>query len=618
MNVFPTIFKLSFVIFFTYIFFFTLGLKVTLFDAYDYMVMAKYNAGFDNWYPFLKLLRPPLLPALLTPFAYLNHYGVSFETIFTLMHIFSLMISAGFIYGSYLLFRKGLRPEFAAIGAFLLMIQPGFVAYSFEAMADIPAGLIMIFSVFVYLKYKKTQSNALLILLCFSIGSGVAMKYPMVLSAFVFIAAHITQSITGGYNWKQIITDRFYWVFGILSGAMYIAISVITLLPLNGWTFESIQRAVKPYLDHIPSVQGTEESMTANVSFLFEQMTAPLFLLMCTGLLIAWRRKNEINIVMFMWFVVFLAVASIIGAHYEYRYLFPLIPACYFFCALSIQELFDYSKNKWSQGKLIHASTPLVFVLIMVLPLLGFIKEIKSLNTGFYQNDFHRRISNATLSGKNFIWFGPMYSTYQEDASFHPDDPYYKIYHVWSNTISFYTSNTPKNFHKSMHYSWVNSIKDGDILVYDPLRIVLQTKFLPPPHTVPPLNIGEVFPKKFTLETETRNKKVFVNDGNLIELNFDNKNSFTIIISKKIPLTQHYFIWLKLDHSSDNTSILNNKALYKFSKNLIWKVESSREYFDSIKELTILNYDFEEFYYNENRMPAITVSNDTKLKTLLP
>ena len=168
----PVVFKLFFAGFFAYLFLFTLELKITLFDSYDYMVMAKYNAGYDNWYPFLKFLRPPLLPTLLTPFAYLHHYGVSLETIFTFMHIFSLMISAGFILASYYLFRIGLRPEFAALGAFLIMVQPGFVAYSFETMADIPAGLLLLISVFIYLRYRKTRSNIQLILLCFVAALG--------------------------------------------------------------------------------------------------------------------------------------------------------------------------------------------------------------------------------------------------------------------------------------------------------------------------------------------------------------------------------------------------------------------------------------------------------------
>lgn len=145
--------------FFACLFFFALDLKTTLFDAYDYRVMAKYNAGFHAWRQFIDFLRPPLFSAMLTPFASLHHLGVSYEAIFTIIHVFSLTISGGFVLASYFLFSEGLRPEFAALGALLLMIQPGFVAYSFLAIADISAGLLMIFPVFIYLRDRRTQSG---------------------------------------------------------------------------------------------------------------------------------------------------------------------------------------------------------------------------------------------------------------------------------------------------------------------------------------------------------------------------------------------------------------------------------------------------------------------------
>ena len=205
MKISPIIFKIIFIGLFAYLFYFTLGLKITLSDSYDYMIMAKYNAGFQSWFPMPMNPRPPLLPVLLTPFAALHHIGVSYETIFTIMHVFSLMISGGFILASYFLFRKGLRPEFAAMGALLLMIQPGFVAYSFETMADIPAGLFMILAVLTYLRYRKTRLNRDIVLLCFVTALGVTMKYPLVLAPLVFIFSELILSIKAKISWKQIV-----------------------------------------------------------------------------------------------------------------------------------------------------------------------------------------------------------------------------------------------------------------------------------------------------------------------------------------------------------------------------------------------------------------------------
>ncbi|MGV7221351.1 MAG: glycosyltransferase family 39 protein [Nitrospinales bacterium] len=574
--------------------------------------MAKYNAGFDNWYPFLKTLRPPLLPALLTPFTYLHHFGVSMEKIFTYIHIFSVFISFLFIVGTYLLFRKGLRDEFAAIGTFLLMIQPGFVAYSFETMVDIPSGWIMILSIFIYLRYTKSKSNFHLILLCLLIGLGVAMKYPMILSPLVFFGAYLTMAVIQRKSLKQIIFDPFYWKVGLLSCLMYITVSVISLLPLHGWTLESIYRAIQPYFDHIPTVPKSEESRLANLSFLYTQMTAPIFILMCVGLLMVWKRKNEINIIMFMWLIVFLIILSAIAAHYEYRYLFLLIPPCYYFCAYSMQELYDYAKNKWNTTRAFYLVVSASFIFLIALPVFKFTGEIKSLNSGFYENDFQRRVAKASTKSNGYVWLGNMYSSYQSDAPFHIEDPFYKIYHYWVNGITFYTGKTPKTFLNNVHYSWLNSINSGDILIYNPIRIALQTKFLPHPEEIPPLSIGKVFPMKFFLANESENQKIFINKDRQIELNFDQNNSFSIVIDKNIPISQNYFLWLKLDESGSKAINQNSKTIYKFIDNTNWKIASNQEYFDRIKELAIINYEPEDFYYDKNIVSSSTKLSETK------
>jgi len=600
MKAIPVIFKFFFVGFFTYLLLFTLDLKITLFDAYDYMVMAKYNAGFQNWYPFLEFLRPPLLPALLTPFALLHHLGVSYETIFTLMHVFSLMLSCGFILVSYFLFRRGLRPEFAALGAFLLMIQPGFIAYSFETMADIPAGLLMVLSVFIFLRYSKTQSKGQLILLCFLTALGVSMKYPMALAPLVFIGAILLRSFIERMNWKQIVTDRFYYIMGLLSAAMYTAISVICLLPVHGWTLANAVRAIEPYLDHLSTIRETEESMTTNLSFLFAQMTAPLFLLMCAGLMMIWRRKNDFNIVMFMWLAVFLLITSVIGAHFEYRYLFPLLPACYFFCAFGMQELFDYTQGKWSSEKYFPLAASTVFLLLMVLPALGFAREIKSLNSGFYQNDFQQRVARASANGESFYWFGALYAMYQKDAPFHPDDSYYKIYHFWLNGISYYTDQRPGRFLKNMTKKQANDLKEGDTLVYNPVFELLQTKYLPSPDTTPPLSIGKIYPTSFILEMKSDNQKIFSHQGRKIILNFDQEKAFTIGISGEIPLTRDYFILFKMGSPPKDFS---PQTLFPFKKGFTWSIASDSHYFINIEEIMLINFESEDFHYWGNNVP---------------
>jgi hypothetical protein len=561
------------------------------------MVMAKYNAGFHGWYPFLEFLRPPLLPSILTPLAYLHHYGVSMEVIFTQMHLLSLIISFTFVFTSYLLFRKGLRPEFAAIGAFLLMIQPGFVVYSFETMADIPAGLFIVLSAFAYLSYRKNESNGRLLLLCFVIGLGVAMKYPMVLTPIVFIGAKLAHSFSKGNSLKQIITDTFYWKLAIGSAILYIAISVISLSPLHGWGMENIYRAVQPYIDHIPTVKTADESITTNTSFLFTQMTAPLFLLMCTGLALVWSSKSEINLVMFMWLVVFLAIASLIGAHYEYRYLFPLLPACYYLCAFAMQEIFTYGKIKWGAAKGFSVGASFAFLILMTLPAWGVFNEIKSLNSGLYQNDFRNRVIK-NIEGKNtFYWYGGLYAMYENDAPFHTDDPYYRIYHFWVNGVNFHTNQRPQRLLKNMTPAQADELKDEDVLIFNPVFELLQTNYLPPSDSTPPLKVGKIFTKRFDLEQESGNQKIFNNLGKSITLDFNAKDTTRINISNEVHLTDHYFLLVYLKNAGDGYF---PQTLFPFQKGYVWEISANKNYFDDIASIMLINYDSKDLHFKDN------------------
>jgi len=101
---------------------------------------------------------------------------------------------------------------------------------------------------------------------------------------------------------------------------------------------------------------------------------------------------------------------------------------------------------------------------------------------------------------------------------------------------------------------------------------------------------------KFTLDNESEFLKTFVHGKDRIELHYNRKNSFTIKITEGTPLTQHYFIWFKLGAASDRPPDSSRKTVFHFTKKLIWNVESEREYFDSIEELALLNFESEEFF----------------------
>lgn len=97
-------------------------------------------------------------------------------------HFFALIFSFAFIASSYLILKLLLIYELAALGALLLMIQPGFLVYSFEPMVDLPCSLLLVLAMQFYFRYRKSPNLKNLLWICLWIGLGMAMKYSILRS----------------------------------------------------------------------------------------------------------------------------------------------------------------------------------------------------------------------------------------------------------------------------------------------------------------------------------------------------------------------------------------------------------------------------------------------------
>ncbi len=159
------LFKLAFAGLFLFMVAFIMKLEISNYDSYSYLGMANYNAGLSHYEEPELNTHPPLYPFLLTPVAALQYLGVSPQAVIKTAHFIALIISFVFIGSSYLLLKSLLHRELAALGALLLMIQPGFLVYSFEPMVDLPCSLMLVLAMRSYFCYRKNPCRKNFILL---------------------------------------------------------------------------------------------------------------------------------------------------------------------------------------------------------------------------------------------------------------------------------------------------------------------------------------------------------------------------------------------------------------------------------------------------------------------
>jgi hypothetical protein len=595
----PTLFKILTAFIFIFLFQFILQLEISLFDAYSYMNMAKTFAGLQDWFP--SVPRPPFLPFLLTPIALLRYLDATNETVFTLMHLVSLGISIGFIVVSYFLFKEVLRREFAALAAIFLVIQPGFLVNSFETMADIPGALLSNIALLLCIKYLEKNSRKLLVLVSIFSGLAVTAKYPLVtLPLAIWVAYALNSKCLNSEGWKKSFLNLFCLGFPILTLIFYLTFHFVFSSPHDGWLFQNILGGIKPYFWHIGKIKTYAENPISFILFLESQMTSPVFYFMLYGLMVCLKKKNSKIFLLWTWFVIFLSVNIFIGKHYEFRYLFPILPACYFFFAYGLQETFIYLEKKLGSIGVKLFST--VGILIFILPTMAFGREIMSFQRDIYHRSFQSKVSKESLklvqNGGNIFWLGTLFTIYHPDKEVLENDPYYKVYHFNQNAISFFTDRATYYLNYDSPYLYSSKINEGSVLVVNPASEHLHRPNLPEdPKDTSPLFLGVVSKRKFSLSKAYGSARVFENLQTNDRIKLTYRNGYLILEEVNTSfLSNQFVLWVKILNPT-GLSHLPEKTIFYFDRdreegNLINKKD-----FDSLEEINLLNLKGRKYHF---------------------
>jgi hypothetical protein len=589
---------------------FTWNLEVSNYDSYSYMSMARYNAGFKYFLEPEINTRPPLLPFLLTPLASLHHLGVSNHTVFRLMHGFALILSFAFLLACHCLFKRLLRPEFAALGVLLIMIQPGFLAYAFEPMVDLPCALLMTLATILYLRYREQPSVRLLTGICLLLGLGTAMKHILIVGPVILCCAEAVIAGTEGKSLRQIVQRKFFWQVPLLFLGFYALASIVSTAPMFGWTWHTVLRTVQPFAIFAGKNAQWQVDPTANFSFLEEEMTPGPLYLMLAGLVFCLREKEPRSLVMWSWLAVYLFFITLANRYYQYRYLFPVIPACYYFFLYALQRFADGAEARWGNADYFRWVRVAVLMVICFVPAANLAREIQSLSGKPFHENFERRFAArvaelTTSPGVKLFWLGQFYPIYQDGDDLHPKDEYYKIYHYGLNGLSFF-SDRYFNGIPSISFNGITIIsdyensramRDGDVMVYSAVPMISRQWYSPLPLDLQPLRVGKVGRKVLPLVDQSQNVKTFADkDGrSRMVLTFHDPDTLEVDREDVGSSAPSSFLWFK--RRGDERG-LGEEVLFFFNDNRPKRELHSltKDYFDQIEEVTELSYDAEEFH----------------------
>ncbi|OGV73060.1 MAG: hypothetical protein A3K19_00940 [Lentisphaerae bacterium RIFOXYB12_FULL_65_16] len=508
---------------------FTLHLGTASYDSFVYKGMAKANAGIEVCLPPEETQRPPLLPLLLTPMASLRHLGVSNERISTLMHLFSLGLASCLVMVTYRLLRQFVSSEVSALGALLLLIHPGMLVYSFETMTDVPVALFAAAAVLCQLRSRGRDRWRDVIGICALLGSGIAMKYSMVIMpALMSLAELVAWRTAPGHTWRRAVRWKLVWTLVPGSLACYLLVGFISFAPIYGFSLESLRRSVSPFACRVadfavrgrdgatqapPSPVAPHANPAANLSFLAYHMTPVGFALMLAGIFLATGsiRTDPRLILLVAWWAGFLAAMTFLNRHWEYRYLLPLVPASYALAMIAVQRGLDAVSHRCPANSACFPLQMAILAGVASWPTAAMVREVAFLNESRFSAPFSREVVAEVRSrlreDRRIFWFGFLYAVYSDTRDFPAGDPFYKMYHVGPDSIGFFVDRAIPAVPARSRMDMDSAFRDGDLFVVSTLPFPVSNDLCPPAADLPPLVVGSAECHSFVSVSAQRQRR---------------------------------------------------------------------------------------------------------------
>jgi hypothetical protein len=426
-------------------------------------------------------------------------------------------------------------------------------------------------------------------------------KYSLVVAPLIFSLAEIVVLRTKEkMRWSSIFKNRFIYLVPLISTGFYMLISLISFAPQYGWTWKNVSMVYAPFFLRIDygAAKGFQFDFLANFSFLEIHMTPPWFMLMTLGLYLCLKNMQWQSIVMWSWFVGFMAFITFINWDYHVQYLFPVMPACYFFSLYGVKSIYGWAQRRMAGGNYFPVFRIVALVALLAWPVMNLIGEIQSLTGDLYRNKTSARIAakvKELTQGEKDAWYiGDIYAIYKLGEQIHPQDKFYKIYHMGPNALSFLSSQRIMSLPGSYPYEYSTLFKNESTLIYYPGPRVW-SKFLPKPDSLPSIFVGKIEPLVFVLKKQSGLVNIFSTSDGLSEIRLTSVDNTQIVIelsvdSKRVPVN---ILWFKVGHRLLTPTAMERNLFY-FTNISSVSLSADRNYFERIQEITLLRYQAEE------------------------
>jgi len=331
----------------------------------------------------------------------------------------------------------------------LLAINPLLIHMAPMAKEDIPGMLFTIAIFYFYLKADKTKRLSYCVLTGVSISCAILARYNLIPLFFLLIAVYelgagrtkLSLHAEGRGLLDPLAWRKYLCYLALPVGAFILVPSLVYALV----GLSSLLRAPGLLLSHLLELKqlvATGEDAGQNYAFIYLCMTPGLILLMGLGLVVAIKHRVKYFGLHVLWIVLYFLFQTYYIHHKEARYLFPLFPSFYYFCAVGADALIQrVVRIKLLSVRIV--SSIILMTLVFFGPVKAALAEYQRFQDAIYQRNYAQDVSlyAEALSGKehSIFWAGPYYAITPKDYVFHPEDEFTSVYHFFKHVVQYYT-----------------------------------------------------------------------------------------------------------------------------------------------------------------------------------
>jgi len=435
-------------------------LPVDYWDGYEYLRNARILAGHQVTPTSCGYVdyRPPLLPLLLGP-AVRGYAPAGGGSALRGPHLMALALSILSVFALYWLLRQAFSPVETVIGGTLLAANPLFIHYAPFVMTDLPTMLFVTVAAVAYLQARQRGGWPLPALAASSLAAGALTKYTAVamlggLAAFELLRVLFPRAdapaLGIGRRARRLLGDVQPWL--IVAAACVIFYLVQAAADARaGLGSNALLHVVDIFRASIgPGPHYATDTTFELVPELTTAFSLPLMVVAVVGVLLAARRRTEVDLLCLAWFGVLFAAFTFLVGHKEARYAFPVLPPLIYFMVGGLRALRSglVSALGWLAGERsgsrrtpeLVAAALLLCLALKPAALAG--GELRHFHDPVYTKPFLPEVARWALAhgapGRRVLvrrYF--VYSMYPANPFFMTDDEFYHFHHISGCALAY-------------------------------------------------------------------------------------------------------------------------------------------------------------------------------------